>query len=192
MQYFLHILILILIYGIVSLSLDLVAGYSGLISIAHAAFFGAGAYIVALSSFLLKPTSFLPLLLALIIAFLLGLMTSLLSWKLTDDFFVIATLSVQLIIYQVFLNWTKLTNGPLGLPGINRPVFFGFSLSSNISYLLFVTIIVIIILVITKKLVSSPFGYVLRGLRENELYAKSLGKNINYHKSVIFSLSATS
>jgi len=190
MEYIFHILILISIYSIVSFSLNLVAGYAGLISVTHAGFFGVGAYTVAILSQYLGTNSLFPLLPALVFSSLLGFLVSLLSWRLADDFFVIATLGIQIIIFQLMNNWTKLTNGPLGLPGILRPYLFGNLFSSNSGFFLLAAMLMVITLMITRRLVSSPFGNVLRALREDELFAQSLGKNVNYYKTIAFSLSA--
>jgi branched-chain amino acid transport system permease protein len=164
MEYILHILILICIYSIVGIALNLVAGYTGLISLSHAGFYGIGAYTVALLA--------LP------------------SLRIRDDLFVITTFGFQIILFQVMNNWMDLTNGPLGLPGIPQPEIFGYHFTSHWEFLLLSLVLLLIVYFFSKRIVNAPLGNVLRAIREDELFAQSLGKNVSYYKVLIFSISA--
>jgi amino acid/amide ABC transporter membrane protein 2, HAAT family (TC 3.A.1.4.-) len=83
-----------------------------------------------------------------------------------------------------------LTQGPLGLPGIPQPEIFGYKISSHIDFLILSVIIVLIVYLVARRLVNSPFGNILKAIREDDLFAQSLGKDVNFYKVLIFSVSA--
>ncbi|MFH1358277.1 MAG: branched-chain amino acid ABC transporter permease [archaeon] len=174
--YFIHILILIGIYIILAISLQLAIGFTGLLNLGHIAFFGIGAYTSALLTLLGWPF-WIAFLLAGLIAGLFGFFLSIPTHKLKGDYLALATMGFSFVVYAVLLNWTELTRGPLGLPGIPKPSIFGFSISSNLAFLIFTIIIVIISYLVIKKITISPFGKVLESVRDDELASKTLGKN---------------
>jgi branched-chain amino acid transport system permease protein len=168
MDYVLHILILVGLYSVLGMSLNLLAGYSGLLSICHAAFYGIGAYATALLALKLQ----LPWLITVPLS---AACTGLIAWaigkialRFRDDLFVIVTFSFQVIIYGLMLNWTSLTQGPMGLPGIPQPSAF----------------------VILWRLVKSPYGRCLKGIREDEIYVASVGKSTAEFKTSAFVVAA--
>lgn len=190
MEYFLHILIYIGIYIILSLSLNLLVGYAGLLSIAHAAFYGIGAYIAALLA--LKTHS--PFLLNLVLAVIGAAFTSILlgfpSLRIKEDYFAIATFAFQVIIFSVLNNWVSFTGGPMGLPGIPQPEIFGFKVSSHMEYAVMVGIICTLTIWLCRRIVLSPFGRVLTAIREDEIFTQSFGKNIPAFKIKVFMTSS--
>lgn len=190
MEYLLHILILICIYCIVGISLNLVAGYTGLISIAHAAFYGIGAYTAALLSLRFGFNFLIAIPAAVVVAAILGFIIGFPSLRIRDDFFVIATFGLQVIIFSIMNNWMELTNGPLGLPGIPQPQLFGYNFTSHIDFLVLTGFFAVLVYLIARRIANSPFGNVLRAIREDELFAKSLGKNTSLYKVGIFSIGA--
>ena len=124
MEYLLHILVFVGIYIILAASLDLLAGHTGLLSIAHAAFYGLGAYTSALLTVKAGAPFLVGVLGGMFVAGLLSLLVSLPSLRLVDDYFVIATFAFQVILFSVFNNWNELTGGPTGIPGIPQPAIF--------------------------------------------------------------------
>ena len=190
MEYLLHILILISIYAIVGMALNLVAGYTGLISLAQAGFYGIGAYVAALLSLNYGVSFLLVIPAAVLIAVIIGFLIGFPALRIRDDFFVIATFGFQIILFQVMNNWMELTNGPLGLPGIPQPELFGYRLTSHIDFLVLSLALAIIVYFILRRLTRSPFGNVLRAIREDDVFALSLGKNVNLYKVTSFSVAA--
>lgn len=187
--YFIHLAILVGIYLILALSLQLALGYTGLINLGHIAFFAIGAYVSALLT--LNGIPFIiAILFAGIISALFGFLLSIPTNKLKGDYLALATLAFTFVVYAVTLNWTSLTRGPLGLPGIPKPSIFGLSFSSNFSFLILTLIIVLAVYFIIKKLVDSPFGKVLEATRDNELATRVLGKNTFKIKSIALGTSA--
>jgi len=190
MEYLLHILILIGIYVILSVSLNLIAGYAGLLSIAHAAFYGVGAYVAALMALNLHSPFLVNVVCAVIFSGLLGALVGIPSLRIRDDYFVIATFAFQVIIFSVLNNWVSLTGGPMGLPGIPQPTFFGLKISSHVGFLLTIGFFCAVTLLITRRIVQSPFGRVLKAIREDEVFTQAAGKNIATYKVLVFVIGA--
>lgn len=187
--YFIHLLILIGIYFILAISLQLSLGYSGLLNLGHIAFFGIGAYAYAILA-LGGLSSIFCLLIAGIISALFGYLLSIPTNKLKGDYLALMSLGFSFVIYAILLNWTKLTRGPLGLPGIPRPIIFGFDFSGNLSFFILVLIIATASYLFLHRLVKSPFGRALEATRDDELATRSLGKNTFRLKSISLIISA--
>ncbi len=136
MEYYLHIAILILFYVMLTQSLTLTSGYSGLISLAHAGFFGIGAYTSALLAVNFDFPFLITLPLAMLLSGLVAVFVSMIALRTVDDYFIIITLGIQVVAFSIMNNWMDLTRGPLGIPGIPPISIFGFSFTSKISFLL--------------------------------------------------------
>lgn len=190
MEYLIHILVLIGIYTTLSVSLDLLAGYTGLLSIAHAAFYGLGAYTSALLAVNLGAPFAAGLLAGVFVAVLVSFIVSLPSLRLHDDYFVIATFGFQMILFSLFNNWMDLTRGPLGIPGIPQPVLFGWVVQSHLGFLVLAAALAGFAYLVVDRIATSPFGRVLRAIREDEVFAKAMGKNILRFKVSAFAVSA--
>ena len=189
MEYLTHLAILFFIYAILGVSLNLVVGYTGLLSSAHAAFYGIGAYATAIALTSLHINFFFSLAAGIIItgiiAFLIGIVLS----RFRGDYYALVSLGFNVIVYSVLLNWQGLTRGPLGMPGIPRPEFV-FDFSSNISFLILSFLFVIAIYIISSFLAASSFGRVLKAIREDEQAIQVFGYNTNHYKLAIFVISA--
>ncbi len=190
MEYLLHILILIGIYIILSVSLNLIAGYTGLLSIAHAAFYGVGAYIAALMALNLHSPFLINAVCAVILSGLLGALIGIPSLRIRDDYFVVATFAFQIIIFSILNNWVSLTGGPMGLPGIPLPTIFGLKVSSHVGFLLLIGFFCILTLWVSHRIIQSPFGRVLKAIREDEVFALATGKNVAAYKVLVFVIGA--
>ena len=185
-----HILILIGIYVILSASLNLIAGYTGLLSIAHAAFYGVGAYVAALMALKLHSPFLVNIICAVVLSGLLGALVGIPSLRIRDDYFVIATFAFQVITFSVLNNWVSVTAGPMGLPGIPQPTVFGLKITSHVSFLVLVGVFCALILWATQRIVRSPFGRVLKAIREDEVFSQAAGKNVAAYKVLVFVIGA--
>ncbi len=190
MEYILHIIILIGIYTILSLSLNMLVGYTGILSMAHAAFYGIGAYVAALMALRLNSPFLLNVFFAVIAASSLGLLVGFPSLKLKDDYFVIATFAFQIITFSVLNNLVDFTGGPLGLPGVPQPKIFGYEITTHWEFLLFTFFFVLVTFFICRRIINAPFGRVLKAIREDEIFAKAAGKNVASFKVQVFMVSA--
>jgi len=189
--YFLHILIVIGIYIILALSLNLIVGYTGQLSLGHAAFYGIGAYISALFSIKLG-ISFIPaLLIASFITAFIGLLIGYPVLKLRGPYFVIATLAFGAIVRQILVNWISLTGGPMGLRGIPPPTLkipylFTIEILSRQSYYYLIFILVILTLYVNFRIVNSGIGRTFMAIREDETLAQFTGINTSKYKILSF------
>ncbi len=189
MDYILHLAILICIYSILAQSLSLVAGYGGQISLAHAGFYGLGAYVSALLAVDFGYNSLITLLLAMLLTGLIALIISMIAIKTVGDYYIVITLGIQVVIFSVMNNWEKVTGGPSGIPGIPPFNLFGYEFDSKISFILLSIFFVSLVWFVIYNITKSPFGRVLRALSEDEVYTKSLGKNVGHFKVVSFVIS---
>ncbi|MCB0537002.1 branched-chain amino acid ABC transporter permease [Candidatus Nomurabacteria bacterium] len=189
MDYILHLSILICIYTILAQSLSLVAGYSGQISLAHAGFYGIGAYVTALLTVNFAFPVLLTIPIALLISGIIGYIVSKVAVKTVDDYYIIITLGIQVVIFSIMNNWQEVTRGPMGIPRIPSFSLFGFQFDSKISFLLLSAVFTGLVWFILQNLTKSPFGRVLRGLSEDEVYTKSIGKNVGNYKVISFVIS---
>lgn len=190
MEYLLHILVICGIYIILSLSLNLIVGYTGLAALGHAAFFCVGAYFSSLLALKFGVSPWIGLVVGAIAASVIGIIIGFPSIRLKGDYLALATFGVGVIVYSVAKNWVSVTRGSMGLPGI--PVFsiFGLELSQIWLYLLLVAVFVAITIFIVQRIVNSPFGRILRSIREDEIAAEILGKNTVKYKLLVFVIGA--
>lgn len=181
MSYLTDLFVFLCIYSILALSLNIVTGYTGLVNLAHAAFYGIGAYTTALAMVSLG-WGFAPsLALAVVVAMGLSLAISLPSLRFASSFFVIASLAVQSLTYTVLYNWRGLTNGPFGLAGIGRPEPLGAPVDQEGMAVVAGAAAVACALILAAML-RSPWGRLLQAIRDDELAARSLGKSARLAK----------
>jgi branched-chain amino acid transport system permease protein len=179
--YYQHVLIMAGIFAVLALSLNLLLGYTGQLSLGHAAFFGIGAYTSALLTLRLDWSFWLGLLAATAAGAMAGWAIGRLALKLRGAYFVLVTLSFAGVIGLVSVNWMELTNGPLGLPGIPAPELGVWSLRSKGAYYYLVLAAVALAWLICHRLVHSRIGRAFVALRENETLAESVGIDVTHY-----------
>jgi branched-chain amino acid transport system permease protein len=173
--YYLHVVIMAGIFAILALSLNLLLGYTGQLSLGHAAFFGIGAYASALLTLRLEWSFWLALPGAGLLAAMAGWGIGRLALKLRGAYFVLVTISFAGVISLVSVNWMELTNGPLGLPGVPAPVLGAWSLQTKRAYYYLVLAATVLAYLVCHRLVHSRIGRAFLALRENEALAESVG-----------------
>lgn len=181
--YLVHLFILVGVYFVLALSLQVSMGFTGLLNLAQIAFFAIGAYTSALLALAGVPF-WLSFVSAGLLAMMFGFLLSLPLNKLKGDYLALVTVGFTFIVYAVTLNWTELTRGPLGIPGIPKPELFGFVFNSNESYLVLVAVIAIAVFSVVRAVTHSPFGKTLEAVRDDELAAKVLGKDTQKIKTI--------
>ena len=190
MAYVTHLGILISIFVMLSMSLNLVVGYTGLLSVSHVAFFGIGAYATAILLTITDIGFFTSVVVGIIVAltssFLIGLILS----KFEDDYYALASLGFNIIVYSLFLNLQSVTRGALGISGIDRPELFGFIFSSNVSFFVLTFITLIVLYLLSHFIVNSSFGRVIKAIRDDEKTLQVFGYRTLYYKLIIFMISA--
>lgn len=193
--YVMHLIILSGIYIILALSYDIVVGYLGMLSLAHPAFYGVGAYTSVL--FVMKLN--VPFLLAFAVAGPLALIVALIvgypALRLSYHSFAIVTLAFTLIMRIVWINWEGLTNGPMGIPGVPRPRFVmpflgTIDIETSTGYYYFILILVILTCLFIYLMINSRVGRALLSIRENEVLAETLGVNAFKYRMIAFGIGA--
>ncbi|MFZ4479066.1 MAG: branched-chain amino acid ABC transporter permease [Rhodoferax sp.] len=189
-----HALIIneIAIVALFALSLDLILGYTGIVSLGHAAFFGMGAYSAALFAKLVMPDPLLGLLVGLLASALLGALCSATILRGTDLTRLMVTLGVGLILMELANKLDWLTGGADGLQGVVMGPLLGrfeFDLNGRTaaSYSLCVLLLVF---VLARRLVRSPFGATLKAIRDNRLRAMAIGIPVSRHIAVVYTVAA--
>lgn len=186
----LHILFMCEIYVILALSANLVSGYTGLLSFANAAFYGLGAYTTTLVMKNFGLNYFLALLVAVVLNILVSFIVTFFSVRLRDLYFTLATLAFQIIVFTALYNWERVTGGSYGVSEIPGVRVFGYQLDGSGAYAILggcFTLLVVAFFVFFQR---TPFVRLLECIRDRELGAVSLGKNIPYYKLICNSVAA--
>jgi len=187
-KYWLSQLTFALIYAIVALGMMLLAGFTGQISIGHAAFLGVGAYTQAVLTNLGWP---FPLALACAAYFsaAVGVIVGLPALRIRGIYLAIATLSFGFIVEEVFARWDKVTGGNAGIH-IKAPEMFGWKLSSGEEFYFLCLVITVACTLGVLNLLRSPIGRAFVAIRDSEVSARSMGINLARYKTLSFALSA--
>ncbi len=190
MDYLLHIAVVICIYGMLATSLNLVVGYTGLLSVCHAGFYGIGAYVTAIVSMELGWPWWAGVAVGMGIAGLTAALIGVLSIRFRGDYLVIATIGCQVMIYSVLQNWIDLTRGPIGITGIPAPQLLAWKVSSPLDFALLAGVLAGTVYGLFRLVVSGSYGRVLRAIRGDEAFAASLGKSVSTYKVCVFAVGA--
>lgn len=189
-----HALIIneIAIVALFAVSLDLVLGYTGIVSLGHAAFFGLGAYVAALFAKLVMPDPLVGLVVAVVASSLLGAFCSLTILRGSDLTRLMVTLGVALILLELANKMDWLTGGADGLQGVVMGPLLGrfeFDLAGKTaaSYSL---LVLLLLFVLARRLAASPFGATLMAIRDNRLRAMAIGIPVASRLSVVYTVAA--
>lgn len=163
---------------------------TGLVSLTHAGFYGIGAYTTAILSTHFQLSFWLNLPIAMIITLLIALLLALIALRTIEDYFVICTLGLQIIIFTLMNNLISLTNGPLGISGIAPINIFGVAITNKLTFLFFSFTLLFINWFILKNMFSSSFGKRLQAISQDEIYSQSIGINTYQTKIIAFVISA--
>lgn len=161
-----------------------------MVSLAHAGFYGIGAYATAILSVNFNFPFIATLPIAMLISGLIALIVSVIALRTVDDYFIIITLGIQVVIFSVMNNWMGLTRGPLGIPGIPPISLFGFEFNDKIPFLILSLVLAGLVFYLLNNITSSPFGRVLKALSKDEIFTQSLGKDVYKAKITSFTIGA--
>ena len=179
-----------LLFGLLAAAFNLLLGELGFLSFGQAVFNGLGAYGVGL---LLVHNAHVPLLLALVFAAVLGgagaLVVGYLSSQGAGVYAVMLTFAFNELAFYLAFQLRDVTGGDNGLRGVPRPPFFGIHLDDAFAYYAFVAVIFLIVFYALLRVIDSPFGHVLRAIRENEARARAIGYNVRAFKVAAFAIS---
>jgi branched-chain amino acid transport system ATP-binding protein len=181
----LSVLMLIVIFAILAMSLDLLMGYTGMESLGQAAFFGMAAYTVAILSTRYDVGWQLAIPLALFAAVALAAVGGALAVRLTGLFFLVMTLVFSQVLWGLSHRWGTMTGGYLGLHGIDRPFD---ALADDLTFYYVAFGVALVSGLLMYRLVRSPFGLTLRGIKDSELRMKTSGYNVWLHRYIVFAI----
>jgi len=180
-----------LCFGIFAMAFNLLLGYTGLLSFGHAAFFGGAAYVTGWLVHDQHWTPELGLVAGTVAAGLTGLVVGLIAIRRQGIYFAMVTLALAQMLAYV-LEHASFTGGEDGIQGIQRGKLFGLiSLDSDLALYFFVLVVFVAVFLFVLRVVHSPYGQVLKAIRENEPRAVSLGYNVDRYKLLAFVLSAS-
>jgi branched-chain amino acid transport system permease protein len=191
--YVLHMLVLMCIYAIPAVGLNLMLGYSGLVSLGHMGFAGLGSYTAAVLMVDARWSFWTALGAATLASAVAGALIGLICFRFRGHFFMIVTLAFGLLLHAVMNNWDEVTRGAAGFAGIPRPrplqwgdEMFSFGPLPNFYYLALV--LTLVVFFIQYLVVRSDLGRILSAIRQDERLARSRGVNVLMYKTVVFSL----
>ncbi len=190
LAYALHLAVISGIFAILALSLNLVIGYTGLLSATHAAFYGIGAYAVAILLTTHGFGFFAAMLIGIVFSMGAALLIGLVLSKFKGDYYVLASVGFNIMIYAAMLNLDDITGGALGIPGISKPSVGGFTFSSTLEMFILTLILLLLIYLLVHFITKSSFGRVLKAIREDETAIQIFGYNTQKFKLTIFVLAA--
>lgn len=194
-SYYLHIAILGLLNSLLVLGLNLIAGYTGQLSLAQAGFFGIGSYTTALLMMNLKMSFWLATVLGVVVTGLFAVLIGLPTLRLKGPYFVISTLGLGEIIRLVFVNWESVTRGPNGLPGIPAPdpINLGFmtlTFDTKVSAYYLILATLLIVLIVYHNVIESRVGRAFRAIHNDQIAAEVMGVNLTFYKVLAFAAGA--
>ena len=188
--YLQNIAVLFCINGILALTLNFIMGYAGIFSLAHAVFFGVGAYATAYIALNFSDSLLLCLLASAMISAVLSMALALPALRVRGEYFVAASLGLQVIGVTIFSEWKSVTGGLGGMIGIPRPNLFGYVFNNDTAFLALALVILLLVLGITALLVRGSFGRSLMAIRDSESAAQTYGKHVNAVKTLSVAVSA--
>jgi len=190
--YYLGLVVQMMIFALFAMSLDLLIGYTGMASLGHAAYFGVAAYATGLLALKMGWSVWLALPSGLLIAALTATLFGFLALRTRGSYFLMITLALSQVVWGIAFGWRSLTGGDDGLPEVPRPnLGLPWSLTDETPFYYFVLFCIGVGTFLLIRIISSPFGFALRGIRESETRMLSLGYNVWRYKLAVFVLAAT-
>jgi branched-chain amino acid transport system permease protein len=188
--YLTNLAVLITINAILAVTLNFVLGYAGIFSMAHAVFFGIGAYTAALVSMKLGAGFLLSTAIAMGVSGLISLALALPALRVRGEYFVAASLGLQMLAMTLFSEWKGVTGGIGGITNIPPARFPGFEITTPTQFLILALICLALVMLAIAVLVRSSFGRSLKAIRDDETAAWAFGKNVAVIKTMAVVLSS--
>ncbi len=189
-SYLIHLAILVLLYTFLAQSFNVPFGIGRLFNLAHIAAYAIGAYTAAILSTEYEFPFWACAVLATLISGLFAISIGAISLRLAHDYFAVGTLAFSSVVSALLVNWKSLTRGVLGIPGIPRPMLFGFDFSENEDFLLLIGVTALMVQLFFYFLMKSSFGRSLRAQAEFNLGAQALGRDTRLLRNLSFCLSS--
>lgn len=178
-----------LIYAIWAMSLDLLVGFTGLVTFGHAAAFGLATYAAGYFAREVSPDFLVAVAVAEIAILIVAVPTGYIATRVSGVAFAIISLAIAQVLFQIAVAWRAVTQGMDGLVGVPLPRLFGHTVRSGQSFYLLTAVLLVLVYLALRWLVDSPFGRTLQAIRSNEERAAAIGINVRLHKWLAFVLS---
>jgi branched-chain amino acid transport system permease protein len=188
--YLQNIAVLFCINAILALTLNFIMGYAGIFSLAHAIFFGVGAYATAYIAMHASDSLLLCMAASAAISAVLSMALALPALRVRGEYFVAASLGLQVIGVTIFSEWKSITGGLGGMIGIPRPKLWGYTFNDDTAFLMLALVVLGIVVGITALLVRGSFGRSLMAIRDSESAAQTYGKHVNAVKTLSVAVAA--
>ncbi len=188
--YLQNIAVLFCINAILALTLNFIMGYAGIFSLAHAIFFGVGAYATAYIAMHASDSLLLCMAASAAISAVLSMALALPALRVRGEYFVAASLGLQVIGVTIFSEWKSITGGLGGMIGIPRPKLWGYTFNDDTAFLILALVVLGIVIGITALLVRGSFGRSLMAIRDSESAAQTYGKHVNAVKTLSVAVAA--
>lgn len=188
--YIYNLVNLIAIYAILAVTLNFIMGYAGIYSLAHAVFFGLGAYTSAWVAQNVSPSIFVSYPAAMVAAGAVSLLLALPALRVRGEYFVAASLGLQVLSVTIFSEWKSFTGGIGGVLAIPPVDIFGLEVFRPAQFAVLSVIVLVVVVLVINALVHSSFGRNLRAIRDSESAAASFGKNVPMIKTISVVISA--
>ena len=190
LAYLTNLAVLIGINAILAVTLNFVLGYAGIFSMAHAVFFGVGAYTATWVAIKLGGGLLLATGAGMAVAALISLALALPALRVRGEYFVAASLGLQMLAITVFSEWKAFTGGIGGITNIPPASLFGFQFTTPAQYLVLTLACLAAVVAIVRALVRGSFGRSLKAIRDNETAASTYGKNVAVIKTIAVATSS--
>jgi len=178
----------VLVFAIFAMSLDLLIGYTGLLSFGHAAFFGASAYTVVILGVHLGLSGWIGFVAGIAVSALLAALIGFFSIRVSGIPFLMLTMAFAQLLMSISIKWRSVTGGTDGLSGFRRPSLFGLSLDERHVQFYVVAAGFVLVLWFLRRLIASPLGSIFIGIRENEQRMRAAGYPVQRFKLVAFTM----
>ncbi len=188
--YLQNIAVLFCINGILALTLNFIMGYAGIFSLAHAIFFGVGAYVTAYIALNASDSLLICMGASAAVSAILSMALALPALRVRGEYFVAASLGLQVIGVTIFSEWKAATGGLGGMIGIPRPKLMGYTFNDDLAFLALSVVVLLIMIGITALLVRGSFGRSLMTIRDSESAAQTYGKHVNAIKTLSVAVSS--
>jgi len=185
-EYLAHTLNLAFIFVVLTVSLNLILGYGGMASMAHAVFFCIGGYISAIVTMNLGCNFLIGVLIAIVATAIVGGALAAPFIRVQEEYLILFTIAFQMVMFHLMMSLYNITGGDSGIFGVPSPQFFGFTVETSAQFLPFMAVFLILVYFVALKVTKSPYGRVLKGIREDETAVSSLGKNVIKFKVIVF------
>lgn len=186
MEYLTHTLNLALVYIALTVSLNLILGFGGMVSMSHAVFFCVGGYISTLATMNLEMHFLAGVAVATVITGLVGGLLAGPFIKIKEEYLILFTLAFQMVAFHLMLSLVEITGGDSGIFGVPGPEIWIYAPETPQGFLPFMIVFVVLVYYVALRLTRSPFGRVLKGFREDDMAVASLGKNVLRYKMSVF------